>query len=134
MIHPLLRLVATRPQLLADHAEAYAGLVGQEWGATAASWKQRVLLGAVALCLFGVAVVLGGVALMFWAVTPSANIQLPWALAAAPLVPALAALACGWWAQRASQPGFAELKRQIACDLALLREVSTAASTAASAA
>jgi len=32
MIHPLLKLVATQPQLLADHAEAYAELVGEEFG------------------------------------------------------------------------------------------------------
>ena len=126
MIHPLLRLLATRPQLLADHAEAYAGLVGQEWAETATVWQRRVLLSAIALCLFGVAIVLGGVALMFWAVTPPANIQLPWALAAAPLVPAIAALGCGWLARSDTQPRFAELKRQLACDMALLREASVA--------
>ena len=64
MIHPLLRLVATQPQLLADHAEAYAGLVADEIGKTGAVWKQRVLLGAIALSLIAVAMVLGGVALI----------------------------------------------------------------------
>jgi len=42
MIHPLLRLIATQPQLLADHAEAYAGLVSDDIGKTAAVWKWRV--------------------------------------------------------------------------------------------
>ena len=51
MIHPLLRLAATQPQLLADHAEAYAGLVGEELGRSVAAGKQRLLLSAVALCL-----------------------------------------------------------------------------------
>ena len=30
MIHPLLRLIATEPQVLGDHVEAYAELVGDE--------------------------------------------------------------------------------------------------------
>ena len=92
MIHPLLRLVATQPQLLADHAEAYAGLIGEELGKTTTAWRQRVVLNAAALCLAGAAVVLGGVALMLWAVLPEASLRLPWVLLATPVVPALLAL------------------------------------------
>ena len=126
MIHPLLRLVATQPQLLADHAEAYAGLVAEELGKTGAVWKQRVLLAAVALSLIAVAVVLGGVALMLWAVLPTTAIQAPWALVAAPAVPAIAALACGLAAKQEHAGAFAELKQQVAADLVMLREVSAA--------
>ena len=36
MIHPLLRLIATQPQLLADHAEAYAD---QGWYGLEVDWK-----------------------------------------------------------------------------------------------
>ena len=126
MIHPLLRLIATQPQLLADHAEAYAGLVGEELSKTTAVWKQRVLLNAVALCLVGVAAVLGGVALMLWAVIPAANIQAPWALLVAPGVPALLALCCGFAARRERDAAFVDLKQQIAADLVMLREVSAA--------
>ena len=126
MIHPLLRLVATQPQLLADHAEAYAGLVGAEIGRSATSFKQRMLLNAVALCLVGVATVLTGVALMLWAVIPTANMQAPWALVAAPALPAVVAIICVVIGQRKPADTFAELKEQIAADLVMLREVSAA--------
>ena len=58
MLHPLLHLVATQPQLLADHAEAYAELVAEELGDFSVTWKRRALLNAVALCFGGVAAVL----------------------------------------------------------------------------
>ena len=125
-IHPLLRLVATQPQLLADHAEAYAGLVGEEMGRTAAVWKQRVVLNMVALSLVAVATVLGGVALMLWAVMPAAQIQAPWALIAAPVVPLVLALYCLFAGRRQGGASFADLKQQLAADLSMLREVSAA--------
>ena len=124
MIHPLLRLIATQPQLLADHAESYAGLVGEELGKTTLVWKKRVLLNAVALCLVGVACVLGGVALMLWAVMPAANVNAAWALIAAPAAPALIALWCAYEGQRETGDAFKDLKQQIAADLVMLRDVS----------
>ena len=126
MIHPLLRLVATQPQLLADHAEAYAGLVAEELGRTGTALKQRALLAAVALSLTAVAVVLAGVALMLWSVLPTSAIQAPWALVAAPAVPALVALACGLAARHEKPSAFADLKQQFAADLMMLRDVSAA--------
>ena len=124
MIHPLLRLIATQPQLLADHAESYAELVGEELGKTTAVWKRRVLLNATALCLVGVAAVLAGVALMLWAALPVLSINAPWALVAAPALPALAALWCAYEGQRDTGDFFRELKQQIATDIVMLREVS----------
>lgn len=124
MNHPLLRLIATRPQLLADHVEAYAALVGDEVGRTAAVWKKRTLFGATALCLAGVAAVLGGVALMLWAVTPAAGIHAPWALIAAPALPAVIALWCALEARRAQGDTFAEFRRQVRADFSMLRQAS----------
>lgn len=124
MRHPLLRLIATRPQLLADHVEAYAALVGDEVGATAAVWKRRTLFGATALCLAGVAAVLGGVALMLWAVTPAGALRAPWALIAAPALPALIALWCALEARRVQGAAFAELRRQVGIDFSMLRQAS----------
>ena len=124
MIHPLLRLAATQPQLLADHAQAYAGLVGEEFERSAGACRQRLLLSAVALGLAIVATVLAGVALMLWAVTPIANLQAPWVLVTAPAVVALLAAACALAARRKHEDGFAGLKQQMSADLALLRDVS----------
>lgn len=126
MIHPLLRLAATQPQLLADHAQAYAGLLGEELEQTAATYKRRLLFGAAALGLGIVAVGLAGTSWMLWAVTPAANLHAPWALLAAPGVAALIAAICALAGRVPPDDAFADLKRQLAADLALLREVGAA--------
>jgi uncharacterized membrane protein YqjE len=126
MVHPLLRLLATQPRLLAEHVEAYAELVGDEAGRSVMVWKKRVLLSATAMCLLVVAGVLGGVALMLWAVSPPANIRAPWALIAAPALPALVAIWCAIEARRVHGGSFDDLRQQIAADFSLLREVSAA--------
>ena len=125
-LHPLLRLVATKPELLADHAGAYAGLVGEELGKTAAAWKLRVVLNLVALSLLAVSAVLAGVALMLWATFPAAQMQAAWALIAAPAVPALVAIGCALAGREKYTTAFAEINKQLAADLAMLREVSMA--------
>ncbi|MBC8056366.1 MAG: hypothetical protein H7Y61_07285 [Rhizobiales bacterium] len=84
--------------------------------------KQRVVLNVVALCLIGVAAVLAGVAVMLWAVMPTASMQAPWALIAAPAVPAIVAVICVLVARHRPNDSFAELKQQVAADLLLLRE------------
>ncbi len=127
MIHPLLHLLATQPRLLADHAEAYAGLLSAELGSATTAWKHRALLSAVALCCMGVAAVLAGVALMLWAVIPTAQIQAPWALLAAPLLPAGVALACLLTARADAQASaFDQIRRQIKADFVMLREAGAA--------
>jgi hypothetical protein len=127
MIHPLLRLVATQPHLLADHAEAYAGLVSEEVGRAAGVWKRRAALNAVALCMVGVSLVLIGVALMLWAVTPSVeNMRAGWALIATPAAPALIALVCWMKGRSDVADAFVDLKQQLAADLSMLRQVSVA--------
>ncbi len=125
MIHPLLQLIATQPQLLADHAEAYAELMASEVGAVSAAWKRRAVLNAVALSCLAVAAILAGVALMLWAVIPATQLQAPWALIATPLPPAAAALWCLMAARSQGDGGaFENLRRQLAADMAMLREVS----------
>ena len=126
MIHPLLRLVATQPELLADHAEAYAGLVSEEIGKTAAAWKKRALVNAIALGSLAVSVVLVGVALMLWAVIPVTTMVAPWALIATPAAPALIAVICAVVGRSRRTDAFADLKQQLAADLSMLREVSAA--------
>ena len=125
MLHPLLHLIATRPQLLAEHAEAYAELVAADVGAASAVWKQRAVLNAVALCCLGVAAVLAGVALMLWAVVPVADIHSPWALVATPLLPVAVAAGCLMAARE--RPGgstFGNLRRQVRADIVMLREAN----------
>lgn len=124
-MHPLLHLIATQPQLLADHAQGYAELVTEEIGHVSAAWKLGVLLNAIALCCLGAGAVLAGVALMLWAVTPPAEIRAPWALFAAPLLPLAAALA-SFSVARLPRNGhaFDSVRQQVQADLVLLREAS----------
>ena len=126
MIHPFLRVVATQPHLLVDHAEAYAGLVGEELGKTAAAFKHRAMLMGAAAFFAVVAVIFGGVALMLYAVSPPSQLQMPWLLVATPVVPAVVALICALAGRRKEGDAFAQLKQQIARDLAMVRDVSAA--------
>ena len=122
-MHPLFHLIATRPQLLFEHVESYAALVGAEMGIVTTGWKRSLILNAVALCLLIVGVALTGVALMLWAVLPGAQTQAPWALIAVPLPPLVIAVACLLCARTSSEArAFDNLRRQMSEDIAMLRE------------
>jgi cytochrome c biogenesis factor len=125
VIHPLLRLIATEPQVLGDHVEAYAELVGDEVRKTGSAWGLRLALYAAALCLLGVALVLTGVAVMLWAALPANGLQAPWALIVVPAVVFVAAAACALIARRNPvENAFDNVKKQLSADMAMLREVS----------
>jgi len=125
LMHPLLRLVASQPQLLVDHAEAYAELATVEIGQVSADWTRRVVMNAAGLCGLGVAAVLAGVALMLWAVLPLPGTPASWALIVVPLLPFAAALGClGLARSRGHGAAFDALRRQVRADLAMLREAS----------
>ena len=126
-MHPLFHLIATRPQLLADHAEAYAGLVAAEIPRVSSAFKRKLLLNALALVGLLVGLTLAGVALMLWALNPNPNLAWPaaWPLLVVPLVPTGAALACLIAAQaRSERAAFAEVRSQATADMAMLREVA----------
>lgn len=126
MIHPLLHLIATRPHLIAEHAEAYAELAADELSRAAAAWKLRIALQAIGVGLIAVAAILGGVALMLWAVTPPNELHAPWALIVAPLAPLVVALGCLARAGKPVDSAFGNLREQMRADLVMLREVSAA--------
>ena len=78
-----------------------------------------------ALGLGAVSLVLAGVAVMLWAVTPLPQIHQPLALLATPLVPAVTAIFCWWYARGLNEERvFDKLRQQIRADLLMLREVS----------
>jgi hypothetical protein len=125
-MHPLLRLIISRPRLLAQHAEAYGELVADEIGAVSAAWKRRALLNGLAVCCLAVAAVLGGVSLMLWAVIPAPQIHAGWALLVAPLFPAVLAVGCLMAARERADGGaaFDRVREQVKADLAMLRAAS----------
>lgn len=123
MIYPLLRLIATRPQLLLDHCEAYAELVVAEASVASAHWTRKAVLTLAAACSLGVAVILTGVAVMLWAVTPVVTGFTTLVLTGAPLVPWILALGCVIAARSGGAGGNLEVLRgQLSADMALLRE------------
>ena len=125
VLHALLRLVATRPQLLADHAEAYRVLAGAELARAAQAWQRRVVFGVLALVLLAVALTLAGVACMLWALQAPQPASPHWALLTAPLLPLLLSGACLLVVRGAtSGDGLDQLGRQWRADLRMLREVS----------
>jgi len=127
MIHPLLRLIVTRPHLLGEHVEAYAALVGDEVSKASTLWMWRIVfyVGAALFAVLGI--VLVGVALLFVAAVPTSDMPLPWLLIVVPVVPLLLAGFCGW---RAVAPidhnVLQKVKTQLSADMAMLREVGSA--------
>jgi hypothetical protein len=126
MLHPVFRLAATQPQLLAEHAAAYAGLLADELSVSGAHIKRRLALQMAGLACLGIAAVLAGVAILLWASLPAQVIRLPWLLWATPLAPGLLGLLTLWTASRQPAPeAFAALRLQLAEDAALLRGTVT---------
>ena len=125
MLHALLRLLTTRSQLLADHAEAYRALASAELTRATQAWVRRVVFGALAVLGLGVSLTLAGVACMLWAVQVPQPAAPPWSLWMAPLLPLLMSAVCLLLARAShSGEGLAQLGRQWRADLAMLREVS----------
>lgn len=124
MLHALFRLVTSRPELLADHADAYADLVAEELQAARVRWRRRLLLGGLAAGGAVLALMLGGVALMLWAAAPEGAMRAPWLLVAVPAVPAVVAFVCAaMLGAEAPGGGLQTLREQLAADVAMLKEV-----------
>ncbi|WP_421886368.1 hypothetical protein [Methylibium sp.] len=120
---PLLRVLASEPDALVEHAAAYADLASDEWQQLQVHWAQRLLWLAIAAVAALAALILGGVALMFWAALPSIETGRAWLLWAVPLVPGLVAVAGVLAARRIDQrPAFGNLRAQLREDMALVRE------------
>jgi hypothetical protein len=125
MLHPVFRLAASQPQLLAEHAAGYAGLLAEEVASSGAHIKRRLTLQIVGLLCLMVAIILCGVAVMLWASLPPASLQQPWLLWFTPLVPALiGALALLVAQNHKAPPAFANLREQFAQDASLLRRTT----------
>lgn len=124
MLHPLLHMIAVQPQLMADHAEAYSELVAAELRSASSDWTRRTLLTAVALCSVGVAAVLGGTALMLWALLAPTQEHAQWVLLAVPAVPLAVAVVCWMMARpEGTARAFSKLREQVTADMTMLREL-----------
>ena len=126
MIHPLLRLLVSRPHLIGDHVEAYAALVGEEVSKASTMWVRRIAYYAGAAILGGLGVLLAGVALLLFASISVSDMPYPWLLIVVPLVLLVGAGLCVWRAMApADHNVFEKVKTQLAADRAMLREVGS---------
>jgi hypothetical protein len=126
MIHPLFRLAASQPLLLAEHAAAYASLLSEEVAITSAGLQRRVAFQLAGAACLMVAATLAGVALLLWSALAESSIRWPWLLGATPALPALLGAWLLWRGQaRPTTEMFATLRRQLAEDAALLRSTTT---------
>lgn len=120
---PLLRVLASEPDALVEHAAAYADLASDELQELQAHWVRRLLWLAVAAVAGLAALLLGGVALMLWAALPEIDAGRVWLLWVVPLVPGLVAVSGVLAARRIdARPAFGNLRAQLREDMAMVRE------------
>lgn len=120
---PLLRVLASEPDALVEHAAAYADLASDELQELQAHWVRRLLWLAVAAVAGLAALLLGGVALMLWAALPEIDAGRVWLLWVVPLVPGLVATFSVLAARRIdARPAFGNLRAQLREDMAMVRE------------
>jgi hypothetical protein len=127
MLHPMFKIVASRPELLAEHLAAYGQLIAVQAQAQAEQWRRRAVLIAVAGLSALIGVGLAGAAVLVLAAVPLQAMPAPWLLLAVPLLPLAVAGACAWQLH-GLQPAstLAPLREQFAADAALLREAGRA--------
>lgn len=127
MIHPLFKLIATRPELLAHHLMGYGQLVSVQAAEAAAQLRIRALLLGGVLVAGSLGLIFAGMALLLVAALPLHQMPMSWMLAAVPLVPLAVAAACAYALQRRPEAwSLKVLKEQLAADAALLQEASEA--------
>ena len=123
MFHPLIRTIASRPDLLVAHLGGYAELVGAQADDALAALRTRavLLVGLAGGLLLGLG--LAGTAGLLAAVVRLELMPAPWLLLAIPALPLALAAGC-WLALRRQPPAWTAdlLREQLAADAALLRE------------
>lgn len=120
-MHPVFRLIAAQPMLLAGHVGAYAGLVSEELLSSAVAVQRRLLWQLASALSLAVAAALAGVALLLWASLPPSSAPAGWLFVVTPLLPAVLGLWAGWRAHaHANGEPLARLRAQLAEDADLL--------------
>lgn len=119
--HPVFRTLLSQPDLLLEHAGAYAQLAGAEMGEAGQRLKWRGLLGAGAVLALLFSLLLGSAALLAVCVVPLEQMPWPWGLVLVPALPALVGLACLFAYRRTARAlDFPLLREQWATDRQIL--------------
>lgn len=121
LAHPLFRTLISQPDLIVEHAGAYAELAGAELGEVGRQLRLRWLLAALAAVAFALGTGLATASLLALCIVPLAQMPWPWGLVAVPGVAYLAGGACLLWRQRVAAPlDFPLLREQWAVDRKIL--------------
>ena len=121
-LHPIIHVAARQPQLLAEHARAYAGLALAEAKHAMLSVLVHAVLyaGAGVLGLFGI--LFAGVSLLLYG-AGSGEPRHAWLLIAVPAVPLATALLCLTIARTLPlELPFVTLERQVKEDITMLHD------------
>lgn len=123
MIHPALRTALARPDLLAEHASAYASLLGEGMSQEGSRLKNRLACQLAAVALAAVAWVLAGVALLLWSALPPGASAPLWLFVLVPAAPLLGAIALAWLGRRRQslKGALAAVGQQLSADAEMLR-------------
>lgn len=127
MFHPLIRLLASKPHLVAHHLGGYVELASAQAQEVARAMQSRLVWSAAAMTGLGAGALLAGVALLIAAAVPLDGMPAPWLLVAVPAVPLLLGVFC--WAQARQRPvawSLDIMREQLAADAALLSDAENA--------
>ncbi len=114
---PLLRVLLEEPALLIGHASGYAALIQQETANWQTLLKQHIHFLLLLVVCGSLALLLGAIALMLYAVTATSH----WLLYAIPMAPMLGVIVAIWGLsrRRPMTPTFPRVRAQIDRDLQL---------------
>jgi len=124
IVHPILTVLVTRPELVMDHIAGYAALAQEEASGLGTQMKRRATAWGAAAVGFLVFLILAGVSAMLGAVLR----EFHWALVAVPAIPLAIAIG-GWMVGRKPLPAaaFTELRAQLDADAQALRTIGAKA-------
>ncbi|RYY94197.1 MAG: hypothetical protein EOO24_25250 [Comamonadaceae bacterium] len=119
MIHPIISVLVSKPELVLEHVAGYASLVREEAASAGAQVARRAIAWGVTLIGLLLFLVLAGVAIMI-----GATQGFHWSLVIVPGI-ALAMAIGGFMAARKRMPEdtFTELKAQLDADAQALRAI-----------
>jgi hypothetical protein len=122
-MNPLLRLIATQPNLIVKHIESYARMLGDEVSLSTAALKRRVFVGGAAIIFLLLGLIFAGIGLMLWASLPQLRTDTSWLLLAVPGVALGLSTLFFVLLKSDSRPvALTKIKAQVQADVALLHE------------
>lgn len=120
MVHPIISVLITKPELVMEHVAGYASLMRDEASSVGLEVAKRAVAWGVTLFAALVFLILAGVAAML----ASVQDQFSWAFVVVPAIP-LAISIIGFTVARKRLPekAFSELKAQLDADAQVLRAI-----------